>query len=302
MAFLGLGIGFIALVFGIIAILAGAFKWTERRDMAIGVGLVLVVVAFVFGVTIPSIGSFSLLDDDGDGVFGAGDGITDVCDEEKAIESLSFQTKTKYANSYTTATGEIKFYEVGEDPTDPNINPIDSSTLASGVVTDTSKIIKTCYPYQWIYDGNDTYYSRDLGTVTFDIDDLNTETGQLSYPAIEVATVGTITDMIEINETSGDVNGQTSHTGSSEIVNTSTGDALVYDESNGDGSFYLKVDFECTGANVECKDMAIEFDWDNTNPPEGNEISAITVQLDSGTDLGLPSDLVNYWANQATYL
>ena len=38
--------------------------------------------------------------------------------------------------------------------------------------------------------------------------------------------------------------------------------------------------------------------WDATNPPTGNEYTAITMQLDSGKDLGVPSDILNYFKNE----
>ena len=91
-------------------------------------------------------------------------------------------------------------------------------------------------------------------------------------------------------------NGQSSNNAAQELYGTT--DNLVYNETTGDGSVTICLKFECSGANVECRDMALEFDFDNTNPPEGNEYSSMTLQLKEGKDLGLPSEIVNYWKNQ----
>ncbi len=142
------------------------------------------------------------------------------------IESINWQSKVMGSNSYTTASGDMKMFDPSDDPNDANANPIDSSTFSSGVISDTSKIIKTNRPYRLIYDGGDTYYSRDFGIYTFDgascsgwnegqCDELNPVVDGSEY--IVVQTVGTIDDMGDETATSGNTaplvcNGQSANT------------------------------------------------------------------------------------------
>ena len=293
--------GILLVALGVILVVAGVAKWTKKRDMAIGVGAVLLIFGGLFMGGFSGISDLSVWDDVTDYDIG-GDGILTGCDEQKTIESLTVVAKTEYSNSYVTASGDLKYFEVDVDPTDSNANPIDSSTFSSGTVSDTSKLVQTCTPYHIIYDGGGTYYSEDLGIVTFDINDLNSDTGQLTWPAITVATVGTITDVFdETNDDSTYLNGATDvDAAGAEISCTDSADATInYNETAGDGAWYLKVTIECTGANTECRDMVIDFDnWESGASPEGNEISSLTAQLESGTDLGIPADLTNYWSNR----
>ena len=53
-----------------------------------------------------------------------------------------------------------------------------------------------------------------------------------------------------------------------------------------------------SGSNQVAKDYVMCFVFANQNSPEGNEISAFTSQLQTGTDLGIPSDLLNFWSNE----
>jgi len=45
--------------------------------------------------------------------------------------------------------------------------------------------------------------------------------------------------------------------------------------------------------------MCFEYE-SSTVRPEGNELSALTMQLRTGTDLGVPSDILNYWKTDRT--
>ena len=222
------------------------------------------------------------------------------------IESITFNTMTKYANSYSAdSSGAVKAFGEFANPLDANANPVRSNSLSSGTVTDTGAILKTNTNYRWIYDGAGTYYGVDLDVFDIDYcDAYSEERGVATFPVdpIVITEIGTISDMgdeTDWNQTDDAVycNGQTSATtGTDELGGAS--DSLTYDISVGDGVFSECVTVECTGANKACWDMVLEPRWDTTNPPEGNEITSITVQLQEGTDFNLPSEVVNYWKNQ----
>ena len=74
---------------------------------------------------------------------------------------------------------------------------------------------------------------------------------------------------------------------------------LIYDESQGDGDWYYKIDIGVTGGNKYGEQMALCYEWESGSEPEGNEFSSITVSQVSGESFGIPSELVNYFANEA---
>lgn len=296
----------IAIPLGLIVIAMG-MGWigkVKRKDAFKVGGIALLALGFLMG----GLSDWGVDLGDQDGALSIGDisGVDDsdisgICSSSKTIESLTMNAKTAGSNSYTTASGDLDFYEQGTDVTDPNANPIDSLSLSSGTVTDTGKLLQTCVPYEFVFDGEGTYYSIDFGEMYFDVDSLSSETGQLNYPTFEVQTIGSISDVLDETATDGTINGQSnvSDSGTNEIDTAGTEDnPLVYDISVGDGSFYIDIDIGCEGSNEYCNDMIMDFIWEDGARPEGNEISSITAQLRSGTDLGIPSEIVNYWANE----
>jgi len=301
---LTLGMALVAL-----AVIGYLFLGRKKRDTL----MTLAVIGLVLHFAVPNMTLDNMFSAAGPSYSGPS-GVTATCDKQVVIESLNWQTKVRGSNSYTTASGTIKYFDPSDDPTDANANPIDSTTISSGVGSDTSKIIKTCRPYRVIFDGGDTYYSKDLGIITFDgascsgwlegqCDELNPVVDGSEYLLVEA--VGTIDDMGDETATSGNTaplvcNGQSTNNAAQELYGTA--DKLVYNETTGDGVVTTCVRIGCSGANKYCDDLALQFDWADTNAPEGNEISSIAVSVKEGTDVfGLAGkDLVNYWKNQGT--
>jgi len=306
----------IAIIAGIMAIVLGMYKekkiagrnkmWFVIPLLVIGGFLALMQAGLLAGYGIPQLAGL------GEQLpFAAAPrtpsqgGVTTV--EVKAatgafpIDTFSLASiKEKHSNSYTAANGTLKFYDDQTNPTSPTASTIDTITISAGAGSSTNKKILTDKPYRVVYDGVGTYYSKDLGIMTFQSKDYNKNTGQYAYDLGEIGKVATIDDILaEIENLDKDVNGAAnSSVVSIELGSETTSDQLQYNETAGDGQWYIQPTISFSGANTEVQEPVICFEFDQTNPPEGNEISAFTYQLQSGTDFGLPSDLLDYWSNE----
>jgi len=222
------------------------------------------------------------------------------------IATFNVQLVEKYSNSYTaTDGGWLKIYDANKDPADANTEPITKIAISSGTGSATNPSIYTDTPYRVVYDGNGTWYDEDFGVIQFSSKDYDREQGNFLFSKSGIARIASIDDILDETATDGTINGQSSTNISDtsiEIgcVNGCSADAtLVYDESNGDGTFYIEPTFSFSGANSEIRKAVLCFDHDDTNPPEGNEITGFVAQSLSGTDFGLPSDLTGYWKKES---
>jgi len=263
--------------------------------------IAILVVIGIIGVAtgMINLSGLSTFSTSGTGILGGTTG-----DIQTPIKNLVVQAKEKYSNSYTAGSGVVKYFMAGDDPANANANPLDSSTLSSGTVTDSSALVMTSTPYRTIYDGGDTYYSEDFGEHEFAYSNYEIQQGYYRYPTFTIAKVGTIVDMGDETATTGAneplvCNGQSANTQSTTELYGSA-DGLEYDISVGDGTVTDCVTISCSGANMECRDLALEFRIDASNGAEGTEISGIATQLKEGKSLNLPSEMVNYWKNQQT--
>ena len=231
------------------------------------------------------------------------------------ISTFRVVAREKYSNDAGVLEGAIKVYKSDANPSDANAQPLSTIDVTNGKGADTNASLKTATPYRVVWDGSrvgGTSYDVDYGIITFtqgynkDLALFTFVTDDYSASADGIATYGTLDDIC--NESS---------TGSkaclNEQTNTSLGfngelrasanpsandNSFAYNESSGDGTYTTFFTFSCSGSNVQCKDMALDFLWDATNPPTGNEYTAITMQLDSGANLGVPSDILNYFKNE----
>jgi hypothetical protein len=239
----------------------------------------------------------------------------------KAIENITVYTKTKGANSYTAYTGEIKLWDPEVNPGDANANAVSTSTVAAGTGTIDAKSFGTGDELKLTLDGSSTWYDMLMptagdfivvdeaeGIIKFTTADTTEESVSPEVEFLEIVTITTIDDMLEEGgETDNlSINGQTNTNLSVSTVEIGCADpgcadagVLIYDESQGDGDWYYKIDIGVTGANTWGEQMALCYEWESGAEPEGNEFSSITVQQISGTDYGMPSELVNYFANEA---
>ena len=215
----------------------------------------------------------------------------------RPISTLSVISTAKNSNSRTTIAGTLRIFEPEVNPADPTASATDTITLSSGVGSTTNKYIKTDTPYRVVFDGDGTYYDRDYGVITFPDKDFNPSTGEFLFDLEEIVIVATIDDMLDETDTGGDIfNGQATNDADQELYGTT--DNIVYNETAGDGQYYIIPTLSASGAYTELRATVLCFEWDTTNPPEGNEYSSIVYQLQSGTDLGIPSELINFWSSE----
>lgn len=212
--------------------------------------------------------------------------------------------KEKYSNAYDQVIGTLRFYDAGTNPSSPTASTVDTVTISAGTGSSTAKRLQTETPYRVVFDGASLWYDEDYGIITFASKDYNKNTGQYGFDAGLISRIANFTDY-NASDISGNINGQTTATLGTDEIGTelldddSNGGNLSYDESVGDGQFYFDYIIEVSGANREVKAPVLCFEWDNTAPPEGNELSALTAQVQSGIGFGIPSDLLDYWSNQA---
>ena len=206
------------------------------------------------------------------------------------ITNLDVAMKEAQSNSYSAVAGTLEIYDAETDPSSPTADAITTVTISAGQGNDTSGLIKTNTNYRVVFDGAATHYDVDFGVMYFSSDDLNENTGQLTWLVTDIDAVATISDISDESDTTYNV---------SELIGSAG--SWTYDESDGDGNFVFPLVIECAGANELCKDLSVCIDWDITNSPEGNEVSSLTTQLLTGANLGLPSDMLSYWSSESCY-
>lgn len=217
--------------------------------------------------------------------------------KQQSIETITVTAEEAGSGSYTSVGGTYRLFASDINPQDPNAASIASITVASGTGSGTSLAgVLTGVPYRVVFNGANTWYDVDYGVMTFDYEDFNPSTATYSALLRGIKHSGTIDDTLtEINNT--DTNGQSDTTsGVGEIAGAA--DAVTYDESGGDESWYIQPTVSCSGGNQYCQKMVMCFEKDSTNPPEGNEISSISYSYISGKVFPIPSALVNYWSTE----
>ncbi len=247
-------------------------------------------------------------------------GGTSVSGDAVPISTLSVVAKQTYADTAVT-TGILNFYDPTKDPNNPNVNPIQNSPVGLSVGSNANGTIKTGTPYRIVYDGGATFYDKDLGVMTLDSKNYNYQTGRYLLDLGNINAVATIDDFcneVKSGDGSGGsktcLNGNPGTTnmsaialrtelvcassGAAPVSNCSADSVIHYNSTIGDGVFDTYFTFSVSSANTVLQDAGLCFTFDSTNPPSGGEITALTASLDSGTDLGVPSDILSYWRNQ----
>ena len=257
-----------------------------------------------------------------------GAGITTVItnDEQKLISSLSIMTIDAGSNKRNVCEDQVQYFAEGEDPRLSTAYSIDTTTIAAGVGTENGSYLKTNTLYKTIFHDTSgpTYYDGVLGAGVWNPSDAISAVA-IKAPSTTSATVSTsvtfgadgtaplwkiatIPDMLDETATDGTINGQSNINGSvgcnGEIqvgadATPADDDTVYYNDTNGDGSFYLRMTFGSEGSQAYLKRPVLCFVNDMSNPCERNEFSAITASLytGSGSEVVLPSDLLPAFSN-----
>lgn len=279
----------------------------KKQNPLLWIAVGLVALVFLGYIQIPDLNLQSIQADTKDQVQPAS--------RQLVSDSIILSATEKYSNSKTQANGgSIELYDKGTNPSDPNA--VSLTTLKLGVAYTSSDVL--CgKEYRVVYDNATTRYAVDMGDqVLIDCaNEYNENTADsfvdmTSKFGLEPTKVATLSDALDETSASGEVNGATS-TGTTNTSLTrgvaameigcagaggcSADSTLSYNETSGDGTFYLDLTFGATGSQAELKEPVVCFEFDGTNPPEGNEITDLVVQRQSGTDFGIPSS--TNWAN-----
>lgn len=207
-----------------------------------------------------------------------------------SIHDITIVAQEAYSNSFAAADGTFDLYGAGTNPQDPNANNFTSVNVSDGSGSNTNwDVASTDTEYTALFNGGGTYYDVYDPTFVFQSDNYNTELGLYTYRydgSRAIARVGTFDTLVSSSSNSScDVN--------------ATATNVTIDHAVAGGSFNFDIVIKNTAGNTELKDVVLDFPVDQTNPIEGNEFSAVTLQHKSGTDFGLPSDITNYVANQS---
>jgi len=231
---------------------------------------------------------------------------------DKLYDSVTIATKTYGSNSYSTAAGTVKFYGANDNPTDSNTNPIDTVTVSSGTGNTSNKVLSSGSQYKIVWDGSTSYYDMYYNPIAPYLSYLpyvDTTSATISSAMLrfeDIVAIASIPDPIDESGTSGNVNGQTTavnaSTGTNEVnvgtaASCANGGILYYDESVGDGQFYIILELGATGANTGLKNAVLCFEDDRSNPFDGTEFSSVECQYQSGTDFAIPQDITTYVNN-----
>jgi len=224
--------------------------------------------------------------------------------KQKQISTFNVQLKEKHSNAYDQvgngSDGFLKIYDPAVNPSDPTANPIVSINVTSGTAEKTAPNLKTDTNYRVVFDGSNEWYTKDYGIITFPYSEFNENTGVYLFDKDSIARMATIDDTLDETTTSGDINGQTTDSQDNELFNTTTADTLYYNKTTGDGVWYIKPEISISGGNREIQKLVWCYTWDVDNPPEGNEISSIAYQHESGTAFAaMPSEQVTLWSTQS---
>lgn len=226
------------------------------------------------------------------------------------IKTFQIQIKNKRAGTWNSignsSAGSLRIYEATADPRDPTVNALNDINVSSGVGSKDDTRLTTDTDYRVVFDGDNIWNVKDYGVMKFAWENYQKQTGEYLFKDGEGVTKTAIIDDF-LDETSGslndtNVNGQAS-TGVADGLELqhSAADTLTYDESVGDGQWYVIITPSFSGAYSELTSPVFCFKYDIDNPPESNEVDQILRQHQSGTDFfpaGL-NDLTAYWTSQS---
>ena len=305
----------------------------KKTVMYLAGGLALALFLGVFSIDalsgIVSKGKILGKDVGGAGGFSIASGSSDLSAgsaDSWLIDNLVIRGKEMYSESENNANGgSILVYEEGVDPSSSTASAKVTLTIGTAY---TGNILRCDKKYRYVYENASEAYSFDFGdnvlipcsvSTKEQADALVDLTDQHGWKREEVATLSDILDETATAtgsqlSTTNPINGQQNTTqwtvsgaGGNELhcrtaaaTNTScTADqTLVYNETNGDGQFYVDLTFAAAGSDAHLKDPVACFVFDATSPPEGNEMSTINIDHRTGNDLAFP-DSVN-WATVFT--
>jgi len=225
-------------------------------------------------------------------------------------DSVVMMAKNKYTQA-ASGNHDFELWMKGADTSDPNQVAVTTATTSSGKATDTSGLWESCFDdsdYDLYTEGGSTYYDG-LVDDWYLVYQENTADSLMHF--IEdgqdriwhaVLPIGTISDF----DTAASCNGATCGTADTAELDDSGTDEITYNETAGDGTFYVEYDIGNAVSQTSLKDVVMCFQDANTGSDalEGNEVSSLSIQFISGTDIRSPNspmrgDIVQIWKESA---
>ena len=205
-----------------------------------------------------------------------------------AIKDITIMAEESFSGSWSAVAGQFELYSSGADPTDPSTTNFTYVTLASGIGTDTSwNAADTDTFYTALFDGAGTYYDVFDENFVFKSENYNTELGTYTFRYEDVDKVGTINELAD----------STSGTYSAGVTIDTAANTVAVNNSAEAGTASFDIIIKNTAGNTLLSDMVLDTPIDQSNPLEGNEFTSVSLQLKSGHDFGLPSDITTYIVN-----
>ena len=242
-------------------------------------------------------------------------GVEDGTCQVKVYSQVNFSGDTWGANDPTAPAGSVDIYTAGVNPSDTGTNRLDTISITSGVGGTTSAVLESCTNYGIVYNGAsaeyDMWYKGIDWTQPNSLPYVSTTDAVISNAILkfdDVVVFATIPDPIEENAVTGIINGQTNVSGNvsdglglelrvGADATPADSDVIYYNKTNGDLSYYIDITLGAEGANKQIHEPVLCFVNDHTNPFDGDEFTAVTLQRQSGTDFGLPTDITDYVNN-----
>lgn len=231
--------------------------------------------------------------------------------KQQPISTFKVIAEEKWSGSMSlvgnASMGYLEFYKAGDDPADPDVDPIVRVNVTEGTATKTAPGLKTDKDYRLIFNGGDHirkthaggWYSIDFGIIQLSFENYQLNTGEYLFEFNNVARMATLVDPMQDTANNDTINGQSTGSTGEVIFDLNTNNTLTYDESGGDGTWYAIFKFGAEGGDVEIQGLGYKWDNDDTNPCELDELSAITVSHDSGTNFGLDPNQLDEWIGES---
>ena len=203
--------------------------------------------------------------------------------------------------------GYLEIYEASINPSSSNANPLVRVNITNGQGTFSNPGILTDKNYRVVFNGGDFersvhaggWYSVDFGIIQFSFDDFNPSTGSFLLNGINVGRIGSIDDPLPNTAANTTVNDQATGNTGEIIYDLALNNTIVYDESAGDESWFVRATFGVSGGNRLINGLVYCWDNNEDNPMELDEISSIIASRDDGIDFGIDAQQVDEWVNEA---
>jgi hypothetical protein len=203
-------------------------------------------------------------------------------------------------NIVTTATIKGKVYDAGVSNVASPLTPyLDSATISNGVLSFQAKRVLTGNSYKvkiWDDSSTPTWYAQ---LVTVNIPALDPSLGanaQYTAPDVLLEKIGTFADPMQVEATG--AGGGPLQTGVTSSASTNTVTINITQVTDSSITIRFQVTFANIGIGSKLKQVVFRPIQDQINPMPTNAFTSATFTYVSGSNLGLPGDVLSYVTSQ----